>query len=106
MPGSPKRFDHFATGNRMKGERVHEMVVGDMPAQGSVVSAKHLLRGGGVDNALSDGAASVKQPGRARSDADIAYRKEHRAGRLTVGVDAKAPARVSLRVSILGRPAI
>lgn len=74
------------------------MVVGDILAQGSVISAEHLLRGGRVDNALSHGAASVKQQGRARRDADIAYRKEHRAGGLTVGVDAKA---LSRRVILL-----
>src|ERR1700719_3769871 len=74
----------------MKGERFHKMVVGDILAQGSVISAEHLLGGGGADNSLLHGAASVKQQRRARSDADIAYRKEHRAGGLTVAVDAKA----------------
>ena len=38
-------------------------------------------------------AAGVKQQRRAWRDADIAYRKEHRAGGLTVAVDAKALAR-------------
>src|SRR3984893_3534275 len=88
-----KALDDLAAGNRMKGERVHEMVVGDILAQGSVISAEHLLGGGGADNALSHGAASVKQQRRAWRDADIAYRKEHRAGGLTVTVDAKAFAR-------------
>ena len=74
----------------MKGERIHEMVVGDILLQGSVIGAEHLLRGGGVDNALSHGASSVKKQRRAWRDANIAYRKEHRAGRLTVAVDAKA----------------
>src|ERR1700721_897020 len=88
-----KALDDLATGNRMKGERVHEMVVSDILAQGSVIGAEHLLRGGGVDSALLHRAASVKQQRRAWRDADIAYRKEHRAGGLTVGVDAKALAR-------------
>ena len=74
----------------MKGERFHEMVVGDILAQGSVISAEHLLRGGGADNALLHGAAGVKQQRRAWRDADVAYRKKHRAGGLTVRVDAKA----------------
>src|ERR1700724_2978126 len=77
----------------MKGERFHEMVVGDILAQGSVISAEHLLGGGGADNSLLHGAASVKQQRRARSDADIAYRKEHRAGGLTVAVESKEFAR-------------
>src|SRR5882757_425502 len=77
----------------MKGERIHEMVVGDILAQGSVISAEHLLRGGGVDNALLHGATSVKQQSSPWRDAHIAYRKEHRAGGLTVAVDAKAFAR-------------
>ena len=77
----------------MKGERIHEMLVGDILLQGSVIGAEHLLRGGGVDNALLHGAASVKQQRRAWRDADIAYRKEHRAGGLAVRVDAKALAR-------------
>src|ERR1700721_3276544 len=77
----------------MKGERIHEMLVGDILLQGSVIGAEHLLRGGGVDNALLHGAASVKQQRRAWRDADIAYRKEHRAGGLTVTVVAKALAR-------------
>src|SRR3984957_6476732 len=77
----------------MKGERIHEMLVGDILLQGSVISAEHLLGGGGAYNALSHGAASVKQQRRAWRDADIAYRKEHRAGGLTVTVDAKALAR-------------
>src|SRR6202790_815574 len=77
----------------MKGERIHEMVVGDILAQGSVIGAEHLLGGGRVDNALSHGAAGVKQQRRAWRDADIAYRKEHRAGGLTVTIDAKALAR-------------
>src|SRR5882757_6384489 len=83
-------LDDLATGNRMKVERVHEMVVGDILAQGSVISTEHLLRGGGADDALLHGAASVKQQRRTRRDADIAYRKKHRAGGLTVTVDAKA----------------
>ena len=77
----------------MKGERIHEMLVGDILLQGSVIGAEHLLRGGGAYNALLHGAASVKQQRRAWRDADIAYRKEHRAGGLTVTVDAKALAR-------------
>src|ERR1700686_3579845 len=56
----------------MKGERIHEMVVGDILAQGSVIGAEHLLRGGRVDNALLHGAAGVKQQRRAWRDADIA----------------------------------
>jgi len=66
-------LDDFATRNRMKGERIHEMVVGDILAQGSVISAEHLLRRGGVDNAFLHRAASVKQQRRAWRDADIAY---------------------------------
>ena len=77
----------------MKGERFHVMVVGDILLQGSIIGAEHLLRGGGVDNSLLHGAAGVKQQRSARRDADIAYRKEHRAGGLTVAVDAKAFAR-------------
>jgi len=77
----------------MKLQRIHEMLVSDILAQGSVISAEHLLRGGGVDSPRSPGAASVKQKRRAWHDADISYRKEHRAGGLTVGVDAKALAR-------------
>src|SRR6202140_4933608 len=89
----------------MKGERIHEMVVGDILAQGSVIGAEHLLGGGRVDNALSHGAASVKQQRRAWRDADIAYRKEHRAGGLTVTVDAKAFARrIILLVQVKKRP--
>ena len=77
----------------MKVECVHEMVGGDILLQGCVIGAEHLLRGSGVDNALSHGAAGMKQQRRAWSDADIAYRKEHGAGGLTVTVDAKALAR-------------
>src|SRR5579863_1149080 len=77
----------------MKVERFHEMVVGDIPAQGRVIGVEHLLGVVGADNALSPGAASVKQQRRAWRDADIAYRKEHRAGGLTVAVNAKALAR-------------
>jgi len=77
----------------MKGERIHEMVVAHILAQGSVIGVEHLLRVAGADNALLHRAASVKQQRRAWRDADIAYRKEHRAGGLTVGVDAKALAR-------------
>ena len=77
----------------MKGERVHEMVVGDILAQGSVIGAEHLLRGGGVDGACSHRATSMKQQSSAWRDTDIAYRKKHRAGGLTVAVDAKALAR-------------
>ena len=77
----------------MKGECFHEMVVGDILAQGGVIGVEHLLRGGGADNSLLHGAAGVKQQRSAWSDADIAYRKEHRAGGLTVAVDAKAFAR-------------
>src|SRR5580692_1001459 len=77
----------------MKGERIHEMLVGDILLQGGVIGAEHLLRAGGVDGALLHGAAGVKQQRRAWRDADIAYRKEHRAGGLTVTVDAKAFAR-------------
>src|SRR5450432_1900850 len=77
----------------MKGERIHEMVVGDILAQGSIIGAEHFLRTGEADIALLHGAASVKQQRRTWRDADIAYRKEHGAGRLTVTVDAKALAR-------------
>ena len=77
----------------MKGERFHEMVVGDILAQGSVIGLQHLLRVGGADNPRLHRATSVKQQRGAWCDADIAYRKEHRAGGLTVGVDAKAFAR-------------
>src|SRR5215469_11159242 len=54
-------LDDFAAGNRMKLERIHEMVVSDILAQGSVISAEHLLRAGGVDSAPLPGAAGVKQ---------------------------------------------
>jgi len=85
----------------MKGEGIHEMVVvGDILAQGTIIGAEHLLRGGGADNALLHRTASVKQQRRAWRDADIAYRKEHRAGGLTATVDAKALARC---VILLGR---
>ena len=77
----------------MKGERFHEMVVGDILAQGSVISVEHLLRVGGVDNPFLHRAAGVKQQRSAWRDANISYRKEHRAGGLTVGIDAKAFAR-------------
>ena len=77
----------------MKVECIHEMVGSDILLQGGVIGAEHLLRGGGIDDALLHGAASVKQQRGAGSDADIAYRKEHRAGGLTVAVDAEALAR-------------
>src|ERR1700732_2178058 len=77
----------------MKGERLHEMVGGEILAQGSIVGAEHLLRAVGADNAPFHGAASVKRQRRAWRDADIAYRKEHRAGGWAIGVDAKALAR-------------
>ena len=74
----------------MKLKRIHEMVVSDILAQGSVIGAEHLLRAGGVDSARLPIAASVKQQCRARRDTDVSYRKEHRAGGLTVAVNAKA----------------
>ena len=74
----------------MKLQRIHEMVGSDVPAQGSVISAEHLARGGRVDHTRSSVAASVKQQRRAWLDTHISYGKEHRAGGLTVGVDAKA----------------
>src|SRR6266404_6575703 len=77
----------------MKGERFHEMVGGEILAQGSVIGAEHLLRAVGANNAIFHRAASVKRQRRVWRDADIAYRKEHRAGGWTVGVDAKALAR-------------
>ena len=74
----------------MKLQRIHEMVGSDIPAQGSVISAEHLVRGGRVDNTRFPVAASVKQQRRAWLDTDISYGKEHRAGGLTMRVDAKA----------------
>ena len=74
----------------MKSERFHEMVVGDVLAQGSVVGVEHLLRIGRADNSRLHRTASVKQQRRAWHDADVAYRKKHGAGGLTVRVDAKA----------------
>ena len=73
----------------MKVECVHEMVCGDILLQGGVIGAEHLLRGAGSDARLP-GAAGVKQQRSSRRNADIAYRKEHGAGRLTVAINAKA----------------
>jgi len=74
----------------MKLQLIHEMVGSDVPAQGSVICAEHLVRDGRADNTLSPVAASVKQQLRSWLDTDISYGKEHRAGGLTVRVDAKA----------------
>src|ERR1700722_17748455 len=76
----------------MKGERVYELVVHDILPQGSVIGAGHHLGVGRAD-ATGRGAAGVKQQRRTWRDADIADRKEHRAGGLTVAVDAEAFAR-------------
>ena len=53
--------DDFAAGYRMKLQRIHEMVGGEVSAQGSVISAEHLVRGGRVDSTRSPVAAGVKQ---------------------------------------------
>ena len=73
----------------MKVECLHVMVGRDIPLQGAIIGAEHLLRVAGAD-ALLHRAASVKQQRRTWRDADIAYRKEHGAGGLTVAVNAKA----------------
>jgi hypothetical protein len=73
----------------MKVECVHKMVGGDILLQGGLIGAEHLLRAVGADAPLS-GAAGVKQQRSTWRNADIAYRKEHGAGRLTVAVNAKA----------------
>ena len=74
----------------MKLQRIHVMVGSEVLAQGRFISAEHLVRGGGIDNTRLPVAASVKQQRRAWLDTDISYGKEHRAGGLTVRVDAKA----------------
>jgi hypothetical protein len=74
----------------MKVERIHKMLVGDILAQGSVIGAEHFLRTGEADGPLFHRAAGVKQQRRAWRNADVAYRKEHRAGGLTVTVNAEA----------------
>src|SRR5882757_6141403 len=73
----------------MKVECVHEMVGGEILLQGCVTGAEHLLRAAGADARLPP-AAGVKLQRSTRRDADIAYRKEHGAGGLTVAVNAKA----------------
>ena len=73
----------------MKVECVHEMVGGDILLQRGVIGAEYLLRATGADARLP-GAAGVKQQRSTRRNADIAYRKEHGAGGLTVAVNAKA----------------
>jgi hypothetical protein len=73
----------------MKVECAHEMVGGDILLQGGVIGAEHLLRATGADARLPS-AAGVKQQRSTRRNADIAYRKEHGAGGLTVAVNAKA----------------
>ena len=74
----------------MKLQRIHEMVGSNVLAQGRLVSAEHLVRGGGIYHTRSPVAASVEQQRRAWLDTDISYGKKHRAGGLTVRVDAKA----------------
>src|SRR5262249_48298877 len=64
-------------------------VGGDILLQGGIIGAEHLLRVDGAD-ALQPGAASVKQQRGTPRDADIAYRKEHGAGGLTMAVNSKA----------------
>ena len=73
----------------MKVECIHEMVGSDILLQGGVIGAEHLLRAKGAEAPLP-GAAGVKQQRSTLRDADIAYRKEHGAGGLTVAVNAKA----------------
>jgi hypothetical protein len=73
----------------MKVECVHEVVGGDVLLQGGIIGAEHLLRATGADTRLP-GAAGVKQQRSTGRNADIAYRKEHGAGGLTVAVNAKA----------------
>src|SRR5262249_21760427 len=92
LPACPvaEAADDFAAGYRMKLQRFHEMVGSDVPAQGSVISAEHLVRSGRGDGTRSPVAASVKQQRCAWLDTDMSYGKEHRAGGLTVGVDPKA----------------
>ena len=74
----------------MEGERIHEMVVGDIPAQGRVIGAEHLLSGGRIDDAFPHVAAGMKQQRRAWRDTDVTYGEKHRAGGLTVTVDTEA----------------
>lgn len=80
--------DDRAARNGVKRQRLHVVIVDEIPAQLRIVGAQHPLRGACMDIALAVVTGAEQQRG-ATLDADIAQAEKQRAVRLAVALDAK-----------------